>query len=462
MTGDSIQATDSKSGVESPVREPQDGYYDRRYPFGHRLVARRLAQTKRAAQRIIWVLLAAVGWLTSFHLGSRRPLRARDRRIRRILVVRVDLIGDVVLSLPAVRALRRAYPEAEIDMLVLPSTADILAGQPDVAHVLTYNPNIWRRPISLVGPRNWQGVRDLVVALRGPRYDLCVSVAGDVGSVLTRLSGARRRVGYADEAYPWLLTDAVPGGRYTRIMHEVEYVQEIARAAGGVVTAQDARPVLHLVPEAAEAVGRTLHRLGLDGNTGPLVALHASAQNGWAKRWPAAQWAALANRLTGELGARVILTGAAGDRPLTAAIAARARNGVYDLAGGTTLSELAALLVRCDLVVSGDSGPLHIACAVGTAVVGLYGPTDPRISGPLGDGAIVLRREIWCAPCYNARATADCRFSNPVCMKGLSADAVFAAARRQLMLHAPAAAIACSRTEADEHAETPGQKRAAF
>ncbi|HEV2236461.1 MAG TPA: glycosyltransferase family 9 protein, partial [Ktedonobacterales bacterium] len=128
----------------------------------------------------------------------------------------------------------------------------------------------------------------------------------------------------------------------------------------------------------------------------------------------------------------VVLVGAPGDGEIAGEIARKAGAGVVSLTGRTSLPELAALLARCDLLVSGDSGPLHIACAVGTPVVGLYGPTDPAISGPLGRRAVVLRQDLWCAPCYDASAVADCRFGNPVCMKTLPPAAVLAAVRRLL------------------------------
>jgi lipopolysaccharide heptosyltransferase II len=249
------------------------------------------------------------------------------------------------------------------------------------------------------------------------------------------------------------MTDPVPGGRYAVTMHEIEYVLRLARAAGGLVAADDAQPRLGVAPEAAAEIDRLLRGASLGDGSRPLVVLHAGAQNGQAKRWPTASWAALADRLTRELSARVVLTGARGDAPLTAAIRRRAGQPLTDLTGQTSLAELVALLARCDLVVSGDTGPLHIAGAVGTPVVGLYGPTDPHISGPLGPDAIVLRRAIWCAPCYDARETAECRFSNPVCMKGLAPDVVFDAARQQLARRMPATILARQAPERDGDSE---------
>jgi lipopolysaccharide heptosyltransferase II len=168
------------------------------------------------------------------------------------------------------------------------------------------------------------------------------------------------------------------------------------------------------------------------GATGPLIALHAGARNGQAKRWPARHWATLARLLSDELGAVVALTGAPGEAPLAGDVERMAGRPLLNLCGQTSLPELKALLAACDLVISGDSGPMHIACALGRPVIALHGPTDPAISGPTTPDAIVLRLGLWCSPCYDASATAECRFGNPVCMKDLAPGMVFAVARRRL------------------------------
>jgi lipopolysaccharide heptosyltransferase II len=404
-------------------------------------------RVKRVVQIAVWFGLGLVGTLARRSAGGHHPLRAGDPHVRRILVIRVDLIGDVVLSLPAVHGLRQAYPRASIDMLVRPSTADLVRGHPDVRQVLEYDASIWRSPLGIAAPRTWRLARNTLRTLRTQRYDLCVSIAGDWASVLAWASGARRRVGYAAEAYAGLLTDAVPGGRYGVRQHEIEYGWRLAQAAGAQGTAP-APPLLHIRPEAAVAATALLHTDGDRLASGPLIALHPGARNGLSKRWPEASWVALARALHGEVGARVILVGAAGDRAVAHAIAHASGNVLQDLTGHTSLGELAAILAQCALLISGDSGPLHIACALGTPVVGLYGPTDPLISGPVGPHALVVRQPMWCAPCYDARATADCRFSNPVCMKTLSTAAVLAAAKRQLTSAPPTA----PRLEREVHA----------
>ncbi|HLY30391.1 MAG TPA: glycosyltransferase family 9 protein, partial [Ktedonobacterales bacterium] len=273
-------------------------------------------------------------------------------------------------------------------------------------------------------------------ATRWPRYDLAVSVCGDIGSIVTRLTGARRRVGYAGEAYANFMTDPISGRRYDKPQHEVQYILGLAQAAGGVITPEDARPCLSLLPQAQlQIAGMLAAERARTGARGPVVALHPGARNGQAKRWPTRYSAALVDLLTNRLDALVVLTGAPNEAPLAADVMRQIRNRrrpALNLCGKTSLPELAALLAASDVVVSGDSGPMHIACAVNTPTVVLHGPTDPQLSGPTDPAAIILRRDVWCAPCYDPSATAECRFSNPVCMKGITPAMALAAVRQQL------------------------------
>lgn len=433
-------------GKPSPANHPQEidavhaveWSYDTRPQFDVRMSRAIKRKLKRRAQQVLRVFLAGIGRLTTDTLrdGESRNHRSGDHRIRRILVVRVDLLGDVVLSLPAVRALKRAYGDAQIDMLVLHSTAPILQGEPEISRVLTFDPGAWRRPTGLLKPKTWHDALALLREMRAAHYDLAISISGDIGSILTRLSGARRRFGYAKEAYRYLLTEPLPGGRYATHQHEVEYVLALARAAGGIVLPGDEHLKLHVMPNAAGNMQERLREQRVRrGSRGPAVAIHAGARNGQAKRWPPAHIAALIDRLVGELDALVVLTGAPNEEPLARAIARRSRRSFLNLTGTTTIPELVALIAACDVLITGDSGPMHIACAVGTPVVALHGPTDPAISGPTAPDAIIVRHRLWCAPCYDASATAECRFGNPVCMKLITPSVVFAATRRQLERH---------------------------
>lgn len=405
---------------------PIERGYETRPPFERRLSDTLGRVAKRRVQAALRLALGALGATFRDWRDPLPPLYPSDARIKRILVVRVDLLGDVVLSTAAVRALRRAYPGAQIDMLVQGSSAPILADDPDIARVITFDSRLWQ-------PTHWRAALAFFWDVWRPRYDLAISLCGDIGSIVTRLTRARRRVGYAGEAYGAFMTDAIPGRRYEQPKHEVQYILALAAAAGGVVAPGDERPRLTVAPAARERVAAMIDEgRAATGAQGPVIALHPGARNGQAKRWPTRHCAALADRLRDELDALVVLTGAPNEAYLSEDIVRQQRRPAFNLCGQTTTPELAALLAASDVVVSGDSGPMHVACAVGAPVVVLHGPTDPYQSGPTDPAAIILRRDLWCSPCYDSSATAECRFGNPVCMKEITPGMVFAAVRQQL------------------------------
>ena len=353
--------------------------------------------------------------------------------MHRLLVIRIDLIGDVVLTLPAVRALRRQYPYAEIDMLVLASSAGILASEPDIDHVIAIDPYFWRKPSAFLHPSAWTAAYQTLRSIRASHYDIALSMCGDLASILARLSGAPHRLGYAEEAYAHMLNEPVTGGRYRTRKHEIDYCLELASAAGAKVTSADRKLRLAVDTESRrlmlDRVQELRHRAG---KAGPLVIMHAGARNGQAKRWPAEHLARLAQLLNAQLEGLVVLTGAGSERTIADAVVQIAGSAVQNIAGETNLSELVALLSLADVCVTGDSGPMHIAAAVGTRVVALHGPTDPALSGPISDSSIVLRHPLWCAPCYDPAATAECRFGNPVCMKLITPESVLEAVVTQI------------------------------
>jgi lipopolysaccharide heptosyltransferase II len=213
--------------------------------------------------------------------------------------------------------------------------------------------------------------------------------------------------------------------------HEVDYCLELAQAAGATVEPKDRVPQLFVDPRTSQQVEQLLQQEGWNADK-PLIACHVSSNNGQSKRWPIPYWAKLMDRLIRENGANVVLTGAPVDLPLIERITQRMQEQPIVLAGKTSLPQLAALLQRADLLISGDSGPMHIGAAVGTPLIAIHGPTDPALSGPVSPKATILRSDIWCSPCYNARGPADCRFFTTQCMKDITPDRVFSVVREKL------------------------------
>jgi lipopolysaccharide heptosyltransferase II len=268
--------------------------------------------------------------------------------------------------------------------------------------------------------------------LRRENFDLCVSLFGLMASIWAFVSGARQRIGYRRESYPYMFTDPLPGRRFDRRQHEVRWDLDLAAAAGASGAYRN--PILGVLPTPAERMTRRLAALGV-APLNRVVGIHGGAVNGSAKRWPAMHWAALADRLIRDHDCTVILTGSANERHISDDIARRMARQPIVLTGETDIDELLAVLARCDLVISGDSGPLHMAVALGRPTVSIYGPTDPAIYGPApkpGQRAVVIRRGLACSPCYNLLATAECPHGQPSCMIDVTVGEVLTAALGQL------------------------------
>ena len=245
--------------------------------------------------RGIYLLMSIIGaflWLS--RLGKSHPtLSPATFHPRRILVIRLDLIGDLVLSLTVVRTLKRTYPAAEIDLLAIPASAKVAQFDPNLSEIITYDPNIWRRPKALFQPKNWRAAGKLRRKLHARHYDLAVSVYANWAAVIAVLSGAKRRVGYGPEGYPGFMTDSVPGGIPGRLRHwspldnkhEVDYCLALAQAAGATITPADRIPRLYVDEQTRQEVEQLLLQEGFQPHK-PLIACHINSNNGQSKRWP--------------------------------------------------------------------------------------------------------------------------------------------------------------------------------
>lgn len=406
------------------------------YPYAPdaRQKARRvfIRSSRGALGKVSYVVLSIVGAILRVsRLGKKYPpLRPATFHPKRILVIRLDLIGDLVLSLTVVRALKRTYPNADIDLLATPGSAPLARYDPHLSEIITYDPNVWRRPKALLQLTNWRVALGLLRRLRARRYDLAVSVYMNWAAIQAALSGAKRRVGYGREGYPGFMTDSLPGGIPGRwrhwspldSRHEVDYCLALAQAAGATITAEDRIPQLYVDEQTRREVDARLNALLAEQGAEldrPLIVCHINSNNGQSKRWPIPYWAMLIDKLVGKMGANVVLTGVDADVPLIERVLQQAQQRAINLAGQTSLPQLVALLMRADLLISGDSGPLHMAVGCGVPIIGIYGPTNPILGGPASADATVLRSGIWCSPCYNARDSAECPFFTTQCMKNI-------------------------------------------
>jgi ADP-heptose:LPS heptosyltransferase len=383
------------------------------------------------------------------------PARPAGGHPRRLLLIRPDHVGDVLLTSPAIAALRAALPQAHLTLMVGPWSEAVARRGAAVDRLLSCEfPGFTRRPRR--GPLEpYRLLLGTAERLRGD-YDLAVVLRPDHwwGALLARLAGVPLRLGYDTPNTRPFLTEALPlpcGKHAVRLnMALAERACEIATGRGGVSPAATPRgeaaggeipplrlhdapkPVFRLTAEERGWAATTAEQA-----TGPLVLLHPGSGSPL-KSWPVDRWAALADELAWR-GVAVALTGGADDLATPLAVAAAMRAAPLMLAGKTTLGQFGALAERSALVVGTDSGPLHLAAAVGAPTVRVYGPTDEAIFGPWGPPQkhVVLVNPLPCRPCGNLVAPPCAARAEPPCLLGVRANRVLEASLAQLTARLP-------------------------
>jgi heptosyltransferase-1 len=347
----------------------------------------------------------------------------------RVLVVKASALGDVVHALPVLAWLKNADPRMEIDWLVEESFATLLDGHPLLRRVHRIATRSWRR-------QGWRAAfREslrVIRSLRGERYDVALDLQGNSKSGLfTLLSGAPRRYGFARDGvreWPNLLATNQRVKLSPADYHISERSLAVARAA---FPAGESHLCAGPLPIPAETAGQIENRLAAFGVHGRMVVLHYGTT--WTtKLWPLASWQELVRRL-GERGdlTPVLTWGSAEELAVVEQLRSACDNVAVVWPRGTLL-ELAALLARADLVVGGDTGPVHIAAAVGTPTVSFYRVTDARRNGPRGDRHICLQSPLECSPCLCKSCDRDqeCGLSIPVSTVIAAVDQLLGPARQ--------------------------------
>jgi heptosyltransferase I len=336
--------------------------------------------------------------------------------IRRILLIKPSSLGDIVHALPTLAALRSRFPWAAVTWVVKRQWAGLVERAEGVDHVLTLDDGL-------------HGWLSQVPAIRAGRFDLVVDLQGLFRSgILAWLSGCPKRVGLASgrEGSPLFYTERVSVP--TVHMHAVDRYLLVAGALGASTTTPRSFRFQERDSDA-QLLRELLRREGLPPDR-PWVAINVSAR--WVtKRWPAEQFAQVADLLTGE-GLSVVLIGGPSEKRDSTRVRSMMQTHAVDLTGQTEVGLLPALLRQAVALVTNDSGPMHIAAAVGTPVVALFGPTDPIRTGPYGTGHAVLTHDLPCRPCLKRR----CEYSVPMaCLLGVTPELVVQAVRDRVKQH---------------------------
>ena len=338
-------------------------------------------------------------------VGSARPGATAPRR----LVVRApNWLGDAVMALPAIAALRAAHPDASLTIAAVPAVAPMFlepAGvDPDT--VLSVDKTTERRVLAAGG------------------FDTAVLFPNSFRAVwVAKQAGISERWGFRGGARGWLLTRAIARPRGP--LHQSEYYRHLVRALD--VSVPDAPPSIRPMPDTVARAEELLTSRGAVPG-GVLVGMAPGAAYGHAKRWPPRLVAEVVQMLGADPGATCVLVGAAGDRDAGREIESALPPGVrvIDLIGRTDLRTLVGVLSRCAAFVSNDSGAMHLAAAVGVPVTAIFGPTDERATAPIGDHDVLVH-PVFCRPCMLRDCPIDHR-----CMKGISAGTVAGRVRARL------------------------------
>jgi heptosyltransferase II len=345
--------------------------------------------------------------MTGPALRPAAPLRPAPQRV---LVKEVNWLGDLVMSLPALRAVRRAFPDARLSVLVKAELASFFDGSSWLDEVIPYRVG---RSLGGLADR-----RHVVAEIRSRRFDLAILFPRSFEAAFwAALARVPRRVGFSADGRGLMLTHKTVRPAALFRSHQVfDYLYLLRNTLGIDSDRTDVAPDIH-------AAHRDAMRdwLGTERRSGgPLIAIAAAAAYGPAKEWPVARCAALVDRLAERHDAECVLVGAPNERGRCEMVAAASRRGALVAAGLTSVGQLTALLSLCNGFAGNDSGAMHVAGALGIPTVGIFGSTNPQRTGPLGPRTRTLYHRIECSPCLER----TCRFGHYDCLLRVTPDEV--------------------------------------
>lgn len=335
---------------------------------------------------------------------------------QKILVRAPNWIGDAVMAIPTLSALRARFPESRITLLAKPQVAALFEHHPLIDRLLVYE-----SPGRHAG---WMGLWRLVRSIREGRFDLAFLLQNAFeAALITAAAGIPERVGYAADGRRFLLSKSLD--KKSAPLHQREAYLHLMNLAGSGSEFEQP-PFLMITEKERQAASDLLLDEGI-ARWEQLIGINPGAAYGASKRWDPARFAAAADRLVERYPARAVIFGGPAEVAIAEEVRRNMRHPAVVVAGKTTVRMMMALISRCRLFITNDSGPMHIASALGRSVVAVFGPTNPDATSPAGADDLIVRNKVDCAPCAHRECPIDHR-----CMTGLSVEAVVKAAERQM------------------------------
>jgi len=337
--------------------------------------------------------------------------------VRKIIIRSTNWVGDAVLTTPAVRAIRENFPEARIALLAKPWVAPVFHNNPHLDKILVYE--------SEGRHRGWLGKARLVRELRRQRFQLAVLFQNAFeAAFLVYMAGVPIRIGYDSDCRGALLTRRIPVDQDRVGSHHIEYYLGILQGAS--LRPGDRKLTLEL-SDIERARAEEILKENQISPSRPLVVINPGATFGSSKRWPLERYAALGDRIRAAWGAQIVILGGPGERTVGRQISALMNRGCINLCGRTSLREAAALIEKCELFVTNDSGLMHVAAAFDIPLIAIFGSTDPAATGPTNPRSRIVQVPASCSPCLKRECPEDHR-----CMNEISVDQVYEAVENVL------------------------------
>jgi heptosyltransferase-2 len=348
-------------------------------------------------------------------LKSEKPEVKLIEYAKKILIIRTDRIGDVILTTPAIKALRQSFPHSFIAMMVSPLTKDIVEGNPYLDEVIVYDKKGKDKGIFSF----WRFVSNL----KKKNFDISLNFHTKKRvNLISYLAGIKQRIGYDNNKFSFLLTKRLKDTRIEGKRHEAQYCLDVLKEIG--INSQDLQLFMPLKDSSEKWAEKILKENNI-GAADILIAIHPDASCP-SKRWPIERFSQLSNRLIEEKNFKVAIISGKKDSYIVKMVKRYLRYPVIDLSGQTSVSQLASLLKRARLLISNDSGPVHIASAVGTPVIAIFGRSQKGLSpvrwGPLGEKNIILHKDVHCKICL----AHDCKMGF-LCLSAISVREVLEA-----------------------------------
>ena len=346
----------------------------------------------------------------------RKNGKVRTDEVKEILVIRTAYIGDVVMTLPVLKPLRELFPGARISFLTAAGAVEVLKNNPFVDEVIAYNP-FWFYPSSI------RAYGEFITQMRTRTFDLVIEARADIRDLLLLAwpLKARYRLSYSIGGGGYLLTHIVP---YPGLRHKVEYHLDLVRYLG--YRGNGLEWGIYLSDKEQQRVNAIMAEHGI---AHPFIAVHPGSRLPL-KRWSVQRYGALCDGLMEKYGMPVVVFGAGNEKSLVAEMTSCMKSKPVSLAGAVSLREMAGMLARAALFICNDSAPMHLAAAMKTPTVAIFGPSKSVETRPYGEGHRVVEKEF---PCRYACDENSCRYERyNACMEDITVDDVFHAAQELL------------------------------